>query len=260
MSTRPPAVAGYFYDADANRLQDHVTQLLGAETRFSSHLPDALIVPHAGYVYSGSTAAEAFRCLQQKADKVRRVFLIGPAHRVYVAGMAVPSVDAFATPLGEIALDQSELERMVQQPGVEVSDEAHRQEHCLEVQLPFLQMVLPQFNLIPVLVGGADANTVAAVIDSVDIDESTLILISSDLSHFLNYDAARDIDASTCSRIIEKSTNLTGEQACGARAINGMMASETARNMQVELLSACNSGDTAGSRDRVVGYASFALH
>ena len=260
MITRPAAVAGYFYEAEANRLRDHVTQLLGAETAVSTQLPDVLIVPHAGYVYSGSTAASAYRCLMHQPEKIQRVLLIGPAHRVYVAGMAIPSVDAFATPLGKVELDRAELDRMATLPGVEVSDEAHRQEHSLEVQLPFLQVTLSRFSLIPVLVGGADPGTVAALIDSLEVDDNTLVLISSDLSHFLQYDVARDVDASTCSKIIEKTTTLTGEQACGARAINGLMASRLARDLQVELLTACNSGDTAGSRDRVVGYASFALH
>lgn len=260
MDTRPPAVAGYFYDADANRLRDHVNRLLGAESPAFIDLPESLIVPHAGYIYSGSTAAEAYRCLTRHADRIQRVLLIGPAHRAYVAGMAIPSVDAFATPLGPIALDRAELSRIAGLAGVEISDQAHRQEHSLEVQLPFLQTVLNDFSLIPVVVGGADAATVAALIDAVGIDESTLVVISSDLSHFHDYDSARRIDAATCSRILEKSTDLSGEQACGARAINGLMASDLARELVVELLLACNSGDTAGSRDRVVGYASFALH
>jgi MEMO1 family protein len=260
MSTRPPAVAGYFYDADADRLRGHINQLLGAVSPVVTYQPDALIVPHAGYVYSGSTAAQAYCCLAAHANRIRRVLLLGPAHRVYVAGMAIPSVDAFATPLGRVPLEREELSRIAGMAGVEISDEAHRQEHSLEVQLPFLQAVLYEFSLIPVLIGGADPAVVAALIDSIGMDESTLIVISSDLSHFLDYESARETDAATCARISEKFTALSGDQACGARAINGLMASELARRLGVELLAACNSGDTAGSRDRVVGYASFALH
>ena len=260
MSTRAPAVAGYFYDADASRLRDHVNQLLGAEITESAPLPEALIVPHAGYVYSGLTAAAAYRCLQQNPDRVQRVLLIGPAHRVHVAGMAIPSVDKFATPLGEVELDREALARMANHDAVEISDEAHRQEHCLEVQLPFLQSVLNQFKLIPVLVGGADASSVARIIDACGSDASTLVVISSDLSHFLDYKTAQETDSATCQRILDKATDLVGEQACGARAINGLMASTLGRGLDIRLLSQCNSGDTAGDRGRVVGYGAFALH
>lgn len=259
MSTRVPAVAGYFYDADASRLREHINQFLGADAVDSAPLPEALIVPHAGYVYSGPTAASAYRCLQQYPDQIDRVLLIGPAHRVAVVGMAIPSVDHFATPLGEVELNRQTLTELSKFDGVEISDEAHRQEHCLEVQLPFLQIVLNQFTLIPVLVGGAEAHSVANVIDSFGADPATLVVISSDLSHFLDYDAAEEIDSVTCDRILDKATDLVSEQACGARAINGLMASVVGRSWDIRLLSRCNSGDTAGSRDRVVGYGAFAL-
>jgi len=260
MTTRPAAVAGYFYDANASRLQHHVNELLKAESALPDPLPKALIVPHAGYIYSGSTAAYAFRCLLTDPDQVKRVLLIGPAHRVYVEGMAIPSVDSFATPLGEIPLDREGLDQIVDLPAVQVSDEAHREEHSLEVQLPFLQAVLNEFTLIPVVVGGAAADEVAAVIDALVDDPHTLLVISSDLSHFLSYPEARQADASTCDYILHKSTSLKGEQACGARAINGLMASTKCRALKVKLLHACNSGDTAGDPNRVVGYAAFALH
>ncbi len=259
MSTRAAAVAGYFYDANASRLQHHINELLTAESAVSSALPKALIVPHAGYIYSGSTAAYAFRCLLTDPDQVKRVLLVGPAHRVYVDGMAIPSVDSFSTPLGNITLDVKGLADIRSLPGVQVSDEAHREEHSLEVQLPFLQTVLNDFTLIPVVVGGANASQVAAVIDALADDPQTLIVISSDLSHFLNYAEAQRVDAGTCDKILHKSTSLKGEQACGARAINGLMASAECRPLEIDLLHACNSGDTAGKPDRVVGYAAFAL-
>ena len=260
MSTRAAAVAGYFYDANASRLQHQVNELLNAESANSEALPEALIVPHAGYIYSGSTAAYAFRCLLTDPDQVKRVLLIGPAHRVYVEGMAIPSVDYFATPLGEVALDRIGLEQISGLPGVQISDEAHREEHSLEVQLPFLQTVLHDFALVPVVVGGAAADQVAAVIDALADDPHTLVVVSSDLSHFLSYRDAQNIDASTCRQILDKSTTLQGDEACGARAINGLMASTRFRRLNVDLLHACNSGDTAGEPNRVVGYAAFTLY
>jgi len=260
MSTRAAAVAGYFYDADSARLKNHVGHLLDAQTVELGALPEALIVPHAGYVYSGPTAACAYKCLLLDPDQVNRVLLVGPAHRVYVEGMAIPSVDYFSTPLGDIPLDRAALDKISSLADVRVLDEAHREEHSLEVQLPFLQTVLNDFTLIPVVVGGATPVAVAAVIDLLADAPGTLVVISSDLSHFLTYDEAEQIDADTCQRILHKSSRLRAEQACGAAAINGLMASAWSLNLQVSLLQACNSGDTAGQRDRVVGYAAFALH
>ena len=260
MSTRPAAVAGYFYEADRARLQQQVDQLLNAEATTGTDLPRALIVPHAGYIYFGPTAAHAYRCLLAAPERVKRVLLIGPAHRVYLKGMAIPSVDRFATPLGDIRLDREALEQIARMPAVQISDEAHREEHSLEVQLPFLQSVLPEFSLVPLVVGAVDAAPVAAVIDTLAADPHTLVVISSDLSHFLSYREAQRIDASTCEHILDKSTSLSGEEACGARAINGLMASRQAASLEVSLLQACNSGDTAGTPNRVVGYAAFALH
>lgn len=259
MTTRDAAVAGYFYDADANVLQHQVNQLLGAEPGKSEPLPEVLIVPHAGFIYSGSTAAYAYRCLLPDPDQVRRVLLIGPAHRAHVAGLAIPSVDYFATPLGDVMLDRQGLAQISNLEGVEISDEAHREEHSLEIQLPFLQTVLSNFTLIPVVVGAADPQTVAAVIDAIAVDKHTLVVISSDLSHFLSYAEAQQVDANTCEQLLTKVTSLTGDQACGAHAINGLMASAKGQALVVTLLHACNSGDTAGNRNRVVGYGAFAL-
>ena len=259
MSTRDAAVAGYFYNADAGYLQHQVNQLLGAKAVKSESIPKVLIVPHAGYIYSGPTAAYAYRCLLSDPDQVDRVLLIGPAHRAYVAGMAIPSVDRFSTPLGEVALDTEGLAKIARLADVEISDEAHREEHCLEVQIPFLQTVLNEFTLLPVVVGGADAQAVAAVIDEFAEDANTLLVISSDLSHFLDYREAQQVDGETCARILAKDTALGGDQACGARAISGLMASGKSQALEVALLHACNSGDTAGDRNRVVGYGAFVL-
>ena len=260
MRVREAAVAGYFYEAEAGRLQHHVNQLLAEDPDIPGAVPEALIVPHAGYIYSGSTAAHAYRCLLADPDQINRVLLIGPAHRVYVTGMAVPSVDSFATPLGNVELDREALGVIAQLPGVQIFDEAHREEHSLEVQLPFLQTVLKHFTLVPVVVGGASATQVASVIDALAADEGTLVVISSDLSHFHDYNEARRIDGDTCRQILAKATDLRGEEACGARGINGLMASRKGRDLRVTLLHACNSGDTAGNHSRVVGYGAFALH
>ena len=260
MTTRAPAVAGLFYDADPNRLQHDIDRLLSDAPEDAGALPRVLIVPHAGLVYSGSTAAIAYKRLFVDRDQFRRVLLLGPAHRVFVSGLAIPSVDRFATPLGEIALDRGGLDAIADLPAVEVSDAAHRDEHSLEVQLPFLQTVLGRFSLLPVLVGGADAARVAEVIDVFATDPRTLIVISSDLSHFHEYESADRLDASTCERILARSTTLRGEQACGARVLNGLMDAAHTRDMTIRLLHRCNSGDTAGSRDRVVGYAAFELY
>ncbi len=260
MSTRQAAVAGSFYEAQTADLQLQVSQFVAQSPEVSWAKPKVLIVPHAGYVFSGSTAARAYRSLESQRDEIRRVVLLGPAHRVYLEGMAVPAVDAFSTPLGEVMLDANAIEQISKLPGVIVSDAAHRDEHSLEVQLPFLQSVLKHFTLVPIVVGHCDANTVAAVIDELWGGQETLVVISTDLSHFHSYQAARQLDASTCERILQKSSDLSGEQACGARAVNGLMSSEHCRSLDVELLSACNSGDTAGSRDRVVGYGAFLLH
>ncbi len=259
MIIREAAVAGTFYDADPARLRHHVDSLLAESEASETALPAALIVPHAGLVYSGSTAARAYARLAAVADSITRIVLLGPAHRVYVDGMAIPRARRFRTPLGEIELDRDALARIAVLPGVIESDAAHRDEHCLEVQLPFLQTLLDDFSLVPVVVGGAAADEVAAVIDCLAADRGTLVVVSSDLSHFLDYDTARAADGDTVQRILRKETGLRGEQACGARAINGLMCSRLGRDADIELPQACNSGDTAGTRSRVVGYAAFIL-
>ena len=260
MNIRKAAVAGSFYEADANRLRQHIMSLLGGAHTNTPCSPQALIVPHAGYVYSGATAAEAYRAVAPLADRIERVVLFGPAHRVSLQGMAVPSVDAFATPLGDVPLDTRRLQQAAVLPGVCVSDEAHRLEHSLEVQLPFLQSVLGQFSLVPIVVGHCDAQVVAAVMDALWGGPETLLVVSTDLSHFHTYDDAMRLDTLTCDRVLAKESSLSGQDACGAFALNGLMSTAHCRSLQVELVAVCNSGDTAGSRDRVVGYGAFVVH
>lgn len=260
MKVREAAVAGLFYEADAQHLQQHIAKLMGGVQQNITPPPQALIVPHAGYIYSGQTAARAYRLLQPLRDQIRRVVLFGPAHRVYLQGMAVPSVDAFSTPLGKVMLDRDSLQGLTALPGVSVSDEAHREEHSLEVHLPFLQSVLTDFSLVPVVVGHCDAPRVAAAMDQLWGGPETLLVVSTDLSHFHNYGQARQLDRLTCDRLLAKENALVGEEACGAFALNGLMSTGHCAGLQVELLDMCNSGDTAGSKERVVGYGAFVLH
>jgi len=260
MKRREAAVSGLFYEGDARRLQQHIDGLLSATRAHDNPSPRALIVPHAGYIYSGQTAAEAYHCLAPLRDSIERVVLFGPAHRVPLEGMAVPSVDAFSTPLGDVALDRASIERIADLPQVCVSDEAHRQEHSLEVQLPFLQTLLEDFTLVPVVVGYCAPQQVAAVMDALWAGPETLLVVSTDLSHFHHYDEARQLDTLTCERVMAKDNSLDGQDACGAQALNGLMSSRLCQSLQVELLAMCNSGDTAGTTDRVVGYGAFVLH
>ncbi len=260
MKIRQAAVAGLFYEADARRLQHHIEALMSAASTRSLVPPRALIVPHAGYVYSGHTAAQAYHCLLAFRHQFSRVALFGPAHRVYLQGMAVPAVDAFETPLGRVELDRAAITGLAQLPAVVVSDEAHREEHSLEVQLPFLQSALDAFTLVPVVVGNCERRHVARAMDTLCEDPKTLLVVSSDLSHFHRYEQANTIDGHTCDRLLAKGDSLVGEEACGANALNGLMASDTASGLRVELLERCNSGDTAGDRESVVGYGAFILH
>ena len=260
MSVRQAAVAGTFYPADPSPLRREVTELLASnEPPVSASAPKALIVPHAGYMYSGAVAARAYRLLEPVRDQIRRVVLLGPAHRVWIEGMAVPSASAFYTPLGRVVLDREAIDRITGMPAVLISDAAHAKEHSLEVQLPFLQTIFDDFALVPIAVGHCQAAPVAAVIDELWGGPETLIVISSDLSHFLDYQRAIVVDSNTRDKILEHCSTLTDQEACGARAINGLMCAASARDLAIELVDLRNSGDTAGDQRQVVGYGSFVL-
>jgi len=258
MTARPAAVAGLFYPGHAAALGRTVAGLLAAAPPAASPAK-AIIAPHAGYQYSGPTAACAYRLLESRRDLIERVVLLGPAHRVYLRGMALPSTDAFSTPLGEVPIDTAAVARALEVPGTRVSDEAHAEEHSLEVHLPFLQTVLDDFRLVPVVVGVCPADEVQALLDALWGGEETLIVVSSDLSHYHAYREAREIDAATTARITAREPDLRGEEACGAFAINGLMLAADARGLQVQVLDVRNSGDTAGDRQRVVGYGAYAI-
>jgi AmmeMemoRadiSam system protein B len=256
---RPPAVAGMFYPAEADELARDIQSYLVAVPSATHGAPKALIVPHAGYVYSGAVAARAYALLAPARSAIRRVVLLGPAHRVPIRGLALPVAEAFATPLGGVRIDAEGAAAALKLPQVTASDVAHNLEHSLEVQLPFLQTVLDDFTLLPFAVGAATPAQVAEVLDLLWGGPETLILISSDLSHFHAYATAQGIDKGTVGAILAFEPSIEHEQACGATPINGLLLCAKRRGMQIELLDLRNSGDTAGDRSRVVGYASFAL-
>jgi MEMO1 family protein len=255
---RQPAVAGTFYPADATVLRQNVEQLLTSSVAsFETEPLKALIVPHAGYVYSGPVAGQGYAQLVVHAETVRRVILLGPTHRAPVRGIALPEANAFATPLGEVQIDQDAIRRLARIPQVVVYDAAHASEHSLEVQLPFLQSVLHDFTLVPLAVGDAKAEEVAGVLEVLWGGPETLVVISSDLSHYLPYDVARQVDNKTVGRILCGRQLTSFEQACGALPINGLLLAAGRHKLTPKLVSQCNSGDTAGDRRRVVGYAAI---
>jgi MEMO1 family protein len=258
-NTRPPAVADMFYPANPGILAATVDRMLGNTPAVPAAQPKALIVPHAGYIYSGATAGRAYALLAPWRTQIRRVILLGPTHRVAVDGLAVPKTDAFATPLGSIPLDTAAIAGLADLPQIVFSDRAHALEHSLEVHLPFLQRLFDDFTLVPLAVGHAAPIEVAEVLDRLWGGPETLIVVSSDLSHFLPYAAAKQIDDDTCAHILQLDTHIRPEQACGAFPINGLLLAARQRGLTPHLVHHCNSGDTAGDKERVVGYAAFSF-
>ena len=260
-TSRPPAVAGLFYPSDARELRDVVSEYLRQHSPTASAAPPkALIVPHAGYIYSGSIAAAAYATVASLRRTIHRIVLIGPSHRVYLRGMAVPAASSFATPLGNVEIDRTLKASLLQSGAVIESDTPHAQEHSLEVQLPFLQLLFDEFTLLPLVLGAVAPEHVAAALASVWGDSATLVLVSSDLSHYHSYAQAQQIDAATSAAILRRETTLAGEQACGAVGINGLLYLAGQRQLPISQIARCNSGDTAGDRSRVVGYGAFAVH
>ena len=284
---RPPAVAGTFYPAQAQALMEEVGRHLAAARAMRASgdevrpalggagpgerlpmahpaggtCPKIIAVPHAGYVYSGATAARAYALLEPWAQHIRRVVLLGPVHRVAVRGLAAPrAVQAFRTPLGDVRVDHEALTALGSLPQVLRDDRPHAPEYSLEVQLPFLQSVLGEgFALVPLAVGDATAAEVAAVMQALWGGDETVFVVSTDLSHFHAYDEARRIDGDTVARILALEDALDPRQACGARGLNGALRAARQHGLVPDLVHLCNSGDTAGPRDRVVGYASVAF-
>jgi len=264
---RDPAVAGMFYPADEQTLKDDVLAYLAQTHDKVAQQPKALVVPHAGYIYSGPIAATAYNQLIPFKDKINRVVLLGPSHRVGFSGLALPESDYFYTPLGEIPVDKQAVKELSHLTQVVVSERAHREEHSLEVQLPFLQLILDEFTLVPIVVGDAERHEVAEVIkqawcgENEHCDEHTLIVISSDLSHYHKYDEAKQRDRATSDAIENLKPDLIHyDDACGRNGLNGMITVAEERGLTAELLDLRNSGDTAGDKNRVVGYGAYVFH
>ena len=258
MTTRPSAVAGLFYADDPDRLQTQVFDLLAGVAASPKFMPKALIAPHAGYAYSGPVAAAAFAMLGDSAQTVMRVVLIGPAHYIHVRGIAAPTADAFETPLGRVTVDLEALSAVADLQFVIRSDTPHAPEHALEVELPFLQTLLSSFQVVPLVVGDATPQNVAHVLERLWGGPETLIVVSSDLSHYHDYETARRLDAVTATAIEHGDwASLGPNQACGCLAVAGLLVEAGRRGFKAHRLSLCNSGDTAGSRDRVVGYGAW---
>lgn len=256
-SIRPPAVAGMFYPADGRMLHQQLQHWLHDENPAGT-LPKAIIVPHAGYIYSGPVAASAYRKLLAGRTSVRRVVLVGPAHRVAFAGLAVSDADFFATPLGDIPLDRRSIGELLTLPYVQTLDQAHALEHSLEVQLPFLQEILEEFSLVPIVVGDATPIQVAEALDQLWDGEDTLIVISSDLSHYHDYVTAQRMDRATSDAIEALTPERIGfHDACGRLPVSGLLIQARKRGLTATTVDLRNSGDTAGSKDSVVGYGAY---
>jgi len=257
---RPAAVAGLFYPGTGRELRPMVEEFLSAAVVLEpGYLPKAVIAPHAGFVYSGPIAGSAFRCFAADAEVIHKIILIGPAHRLPVRGLALPGQEAFETPLGTVPVDGDLVEMISSMPQVSTNAAAHAPEHCLEVELPFLQIVLGSFSVLPLLVSQVSAEDVAEVLDRVWGGPETRIVVSSDLSHYLSYESALETDRDTARQVVNLSQPITEHRACGAVAINGLLAAADERGLAARLLDLRNSGDTAGDRLRVVGYGSFAF-
>jgi AmmeMemoRadiSam system protein B len=259
---RPPAVAGTFYPADRGALRAAIQRSFDGAARppVGTPPPKAIVVPHAGYVYSGPVAASAYLRIEPVRASIRRVVLLGPSHRVPLRGVALSSADVWATPLGDVPIDTRAASLLSDFPLVGVNDMAHRHEHSLEVQLPFLQTVLDDFDLVPLVVGFASPDEVASVIEALWTGADTLVVVSTDLSHYHDYDDAVCLDTRTAAAIAAlRSEHITDDAACGARPLRGLLRVAAGRHLSIEQLDLRNSGDTAGDRRSVVGYGAFAI-
>lgn len=268
MSTiRKPAVAGTFYPASPDELRNMVREMLAKSqsTTMATINPRAIIVPHAGYIYSGIVAAHAYGCIREFAGRITQVAILGPAHRVALRGMALSPAEFFQTPLGNIPVDQEACAKLASYPQVTMDEEAHEYEHSLEVQLPFLQELLGDFKLVPIVVGETSPEDVYTVLsyfsNNISGDKNTLIVISTDLSHFESYEMASSHDRKTSQAIEElKYENINSGDACGRNPLNGLLYFAREKNLHMQKLALQNSGDSTGDHDRVVGYGAYVLH
>src|SRR3990167_659860 len=256
---KQPSVAGFFYPADPAELKQMVSTLLAAARPISLNSPPkAVIVPHAGLVYSGSTAALVYNALAPFKQHYKKIVLLAPAHRFLIHGIAYHAATQFASPLGLIEVETALLRKISACSRVENINQAFEGEHALEVQFPFLQAIFSDYKIVPLLVGNTPSETVEGVLQTIRDESDTLILISSDLSHYLQYDAAKAIDQKTIHSILAlDSGSIQPNQACGSISVKAYLSFAKKNKLQAQCLGACNSGDTVGSKDRVVGYGSF---
>jgi AmmeMemoRadiSam system protein B len=256
---RQPAVAGTFYPANPQQLQQIINRLLD-NVQNQTFVPKAIIAPHAGLIYSGAIAASAYSRLLQAHDTVTRVILIGPSHRVSFNGLAISKAESFSTPLGKIAIDFASVNKISSLPFVDYIEQAHIFEHCLEVQLPFLQIILDNFTIVPIVVGDASVEQVSSVLKMLWGGMETLIVISSDLSHYHDYETAQIIDQKTSENIESLQYEaLNSESACGKIPVSGLLALAREKSLSVKTIDLRNSGDTAGDKNRVVGYGAYVI-
>lgn len=257
---RLPVFDGSFYPADPTTLREDARRFVeAAATPPSEGKLRAIVAPHAGYVYSGPIAGTAYRTLRDSRESPERVLLLGPSHRVAFSGIALPSHDGFRTPLGELEIDPDLRRLAARLPGVQEFDEAHAREHSLEVQLPFLQVVAGAPRILPLVVGSATPDAISNIVRSVlDEHPDTLVVVSSDFSHFLPYGAAVAVDRESAGRLERLETSIEPDQACGCQPLNGLTETARRSGWAIRLLDLRNSGDTCGDRSRVVGYGAFA--
>ena len=254
-----PVVAGAFYPSPPQVLQEMLQKFLAqAQQHNNLPVPKAIIAPHAGYIYSGPIAASAYACLQNAKDKIKNVIILAPAHRYPVLGVAATAADSYATPLGKIKINQATISAALELPFVNTVEAAYKTEHAIEVHLPFLQTLLTDFSIVPFIVGDASIEQITTLLETLWDGEETLIVISSDLSHYHEYEIAKQIDVQAAAAIVALNPRaLDAEMACGHVAIRGLLAAAKKKNLTATQIDLRNSGDTAGPRDQVVGYGAF---
>ena len=259
VSIREPAVAGVFYPADPDQLIQMVDGLL-SEMTYPAAPPKALIAPHAGYNYSGPIAATVYASLRIARETIRRVVLIGPSHRVAFRGLAASSAEAFLTPLGAVKVDRASIHRLIQLQFATLRDDAHLEEHGLEVHLPFLQRMINDFSIVPLVFGDVSYIRIAEVLSETWGGPETLIVISSDLSHYYPYDQARELDHEAAQSILRLDPEaIRPGQACGRVGIQALLKIAREKELHATLLDLRNSGDTSSNQDKVVGYGAFSF-
>ena len=257
MKERKAVVAGQFYPQSPEQLNEQLHSFCDVAPNENIQ-PHGLIVPHAGYYYSGAVAGMAYRYLKSLSRQIKRVILLGPSHRVALRGSAVCSYDFFSTPLGKIPVARDDYLQLLEAGLVSSCDQAHLQEHSLEVQLPFLQYCLESFQIVPIVVGLCQPNNIKEILNLLQVnDSSTLVVVSSDLSHYHTYQQAQVLDNNSVRKILNYENNLHPEDACGCYAVNGFLSYAQSQNWQAQLISQANSGDISGTQKEVVGYASF---